>query len=143
MPLPRAAVEATVATEPELRFSPSGVAVCSLRLVATDRRFNRESNEWEDGDKLWIDATCFKQLAENVAEHIQKGSRVLVFGKFRTEEWTDRESGAKRSKISFICDSVAKDLKFVGERTAQRTSTDSPQPDAWSSPAPDSNDPPF
>jgi len=156
MPLPRCAVECTLVADPELRFSPSGVAVASLRLVATDRRFNREANEWEDGDKLWFDAVCFKQLAENTVESVGKGDRVIVTGKWRTEEWENRE-GEKRSKISFTCDTVSPSLVFAtakvtrasrsGSSDQKSSSTDSSTPrssggsnDPWAS---QSDEPPF
>jgi single-strand DNA-binding protein len=101
-----------VAAEPELRFSNSGVAVAKLRVVAADRRKNESSGEWEDGDTLWIDVTCFKQLAENVVESVAKGDLLLVYGKLKTEEWTDRDSGGQRSKIVMIADVIAPSLQF-------------------------------
>lgn len=110
--LPRVTIDGRVAAEPELRFGQSGTAVCRLRLVAADRRKNESSGEWEDGDTLWLDATCFGKLAENVVESVKKGDLVLVYGKLRTEEWQDRDSGQKRSKVTMIADSVGAGLQF-------------------------------
>lgn len=152
MPLPRGAVECTLAADPELRFSPSGVAVCSMRLVASDRRFNKETNAWEDGDKLWFDATAFKQLAENTVESVAKGDRVIVTGKWKTDEWDDRETGAKRSKITFVCDVVAPSLLSAtakisrasrsGGEQSHSTPSSSGGNDPWASPN-QSDEPPF
>lgn len=110
--LPRVTMEGKVAAEPELRFGQSGTAICRLRLVANDRRRNEHTGEWEDTDTLWMDVTCFKQLAENVVESITKGDLVVVTGKIRTEEWEDRETGQKRSKVALIADTVAASLQF-------------------------------
>lgn len=96
-----------------------------MRVVAADRRMNKQTNEWEDGDQLWIDATAFNKLAENLVESVKKGDLIILTGKIRTEEWDDRESGQKRSKISLIVDEVGASLAFrvlphAGETHAQR-----------------------
>jgi single-strand DNA-binding protein len=142
--LPRITVEGTAVADSELRFSQSGTAVGRLRLVAQDRRMNKETNEWEDGDQLWIDVTCFKQLAENVAESVLKGDRVIVTGKIRTEEWNDRETGDKRSKVALIADAVAVSLQFRPvphtSKAARSSTRDEADPFATS---PSSDEPPF
>jgi len=142
--LPRITVEGTAVADSELRFSQSGTAVGRLRLVANDRRLNKDTNEWEDGDQLWIDVTCFKQLAENVAESVLKGDRVIVTGKIRTEEWNDRETGEKRSKVSLIADAVAVSLQFRpvphSSKASRSSSRDEADPFASS---PSSDEPPF
>lgn len=125
MALPRIALEGRVASEPELRFGQTGTAICRLRMVAQDRRMNQQTKEWEDGDVLWMDVTCFKQLAENVVESITKGDQVVVTGRIRTEEWDDRETGQKRSKVSMVADTVSASLQFrvlphAGATHAQR-----------------------
>lgn len=112
MPVPRITVDGRMAADPELRFGQSGKAVSRLRLVAADRRKDERSGEWVDGDTLWIDVTCFGQLAENVAESVTKGDLVVVTGKLKTEEWNDRDSGQKRSKIVLLADTVAASLQF-------------------------------
>jgi len=144
--LPRIAMEARVAADPELRFAQSGVAVCRLRLVSSDRKKNPNTNEWEDGDTLWLDVTCFKQLAEHVAESIIKSDIVVVTGKIRTEEWEDRETGQKRSKIAMIADTVSASLQFRtiphGTGRATRTTGGSAEPDPFAT-QPQSDEPPF
>jgi single-strand DNA-binding protein len=123
MALPRIAVDGRLAAEPELRFGQSGKAVARLRVVASDRRLNQATGEWEDADTLWIDVTCFDKLAENVCESVVKGDLVIVTGRLRTEEWQDRDSSQKRSKIAMLADSVAASLQFrqIPHGSAQRS----------------------
>jgi single-strand DNA-binding protein len=146
--LPRIAFEARVAQDPELRFGQSGTAICRLRLVAADRRRNQQTNEWEDAGTLWIDGTCFKDTAEHAAESLVKGDNVLVQGKLQTEEWSDRETGDKRSKIALIIDEIGPSLRFrtlhhgTGQdQQRQRTGQPSSQ-DPWGGSGAD-DQPPF
>lgn len=147
MPCPRVTIEGKLVFDPELRFAGSGVAVCSMRLVAADRRKNTSTDEWEDGDTLWIDVTAFKQLAEHCAESLTKGDLVLIHGKMKTESW--EKEGEARSKIAIVADSVGAALQFRtlphGTGRAERTQAQpsgTPQSDPWASGAP-SGDPPF
>lgn len=145
--LPRVTIDGRVAADPELRFGQSGTAVAKLRLVSADRKRDDSTGEWSDGDTLWIDVACFKQLAENVVESVAKGDMVLIHGKLHTEEWTDRDSGAKRSKISMIADSVAVSLQFrtvphgSGQRAAPQQTFNNPVQAAYPGGTPE--DPPF
>lgn len=145
--LPRVTIEGTAVADSELRFSQSGTAVGRIRVVAQDRRMNRETSEWEDGDQLWIDVTCFKQLAENVAESVLKGDRIIITGKIRTEEWEDRETGQKRSKVALIADAVAVSLQFrpvphSSSKSASRA-TSRDEEDPFATAPPQSDEPPF
>lgn len=136
MPVPRMTVEGRLAADPNLRFSQSGTAVASMRIVAADRRKNEQTGEWEDGDTLWLDVTCFNKLAENICESVQKGDLVVVHGRVRTEEWTDRESGQKRQKIAMIADTIGASLQFRvlphgGETHAARARAHTPVQEAY------------
>lgn len=139
--LPRVAVEGRVVADPELRFASTGTAVGSFRLVASDRRKNEQTQEWEDSDTLWLPVTCFKKLAENVIESVGKGDLVVVTGKIKTDEW-ENEQG-KQSRVVMIADTVSVSLQFRtiphGAGRAERASA--PQEDQWSTPQ--SDDPPF
>lgn len=141
--LPRVAVEGRLVADPELRFASTGTAVGSFRLVASDRRKN-EAGEWEDADTLWLPVTCFKKLAENVIESVEKGDLVVVTGKLKTDEW-ETEHGEKRSRTVMIADTVSASLAFRtiphGAGRAERSQSSAPQEDKWSSPQ--SEDPPF
>lgn len=111
MPLPRGHIEGRAVADPEMRFASTGKAVAKMRLVASDRRQN-EAGEWVDSATLWIDVTCFGPTAENVAESIRRGDDVVVVGRFQTDEWDDKETGAKRSKTVFLADSVGPSLRW-------------------------------
>lgn len=143
MPCPRVTIEGKLVYDPELRFAASGTPVCSMRLVASDRRKNTQTDEWEDGDTLWIDVTAFKQLGEHCAESLQKGDLVLVHGKIKTEEW--ERDGEKRSKVAVLADSVGAALQFRtlphGTGRTERTQSGSAPEDPWASPS--TEDPPF
>lgn len=149
--LPRITLEGRVVADPGLTFGKSGTAVCKMRLVAADRRLNQQSGEWEDGDTLWMDVTCFKQLAENVVESVVKGDLVIVTGKIRTEEWDDRDTGAKRSKVAMIADTVSASLQFrtIPHGEARRTAAPAPANQAYGGApstygqAPQTDEPPF
>jgi single-strand DNA-binding protein len=131
-------LEGRVVADPELRFGQSGTAVCKMRLVAADRRENKATGEWEDTDTLWMDVTCFKKLAENVVESVVKGDLVIVTGKIRTEEWDDRESGQKRSKVAMIADTVSASLQFriIPHGEPRRAAAPSPAAQAYGAAAP-------
>jgi single-strand DNA-binding protein len=142
--LPRIAVECRAAADPELRFAPSGVAVARLRVVASDRRKN-DQGEWEDADTLWLDVTAFKQLAENVAESVEKGDLLVITGKIRTEQWENAD-GEKRSKIAMIADTVSASMQFRtlphGAGRASRSSEPAAsRDDPWA--AGQTDEPPF
>lgn len=150
--LPRLTIECRLAADPELRFSQSGTAIARMRVVTSDRKRNPQTQEWEDGDSLWLDVTVFKQLAENVVESLQKGDLVVITGRLKTEEWEDRESGQKRSKIALVADTVAASLQFrvlphAGAEHAQRARPVAPAQQAYAggepSPWGSGEEPPF
>jgi single-strand DNA-binding protein len=101
--------------EPELRFTASGQAVASFG-VAVNRRWQNRNNEWEESTSFF-DVTCWAQLAENVAESIPKGGRVVVTGRLDQRSWETQE-GDKRSKVEIVADDVAPSLRWA---TAQVT----------------------
>ncbi len=107
--LPLITMEGRVVADPELRFAPSGTAVTRMRMVASSRKKN-EAGEWEDDKTFWITVTCFKKLAENVAESIVKGDLVNVTGRIQTDEW--EKDGQKQTAPSVIADTVSLSLAF-------------------------------
>ncbi len=96
--------------DPELRFTPSGKAVASFG-VAFNKRKRNSSGDWEDADPAFFDVTCWDQLAENVAESIQKGTRVLVTGRLDYRAW--ETEGNRHSKVEIIADEVAPSLRWA------------------------------
>ncbi|MFD4557582.1 single-stranded DNA-binding protein [Streptomyces sp. NPDC058469] len=95
--------------DPELRFTPAGVAVAKFRIASTPRVFNRETNEWKDGDALFLTCSVWRQAAENVAESLQRGVRVIVQGRLKQRSYEDRE-GVKRTVYEIDVDEVGPTL---------------------------------
>jgi single-strand DNA-binding protein len=96
---------------PELRFSPSGVAVAAFTIVTSRRVKDPATNEWSDADTTYWDCKAFKQLAENICESLDKGLEVIVVGRAVQESWEDKQTGQKRSKISVRVDSIGPSLR--------------------------------
>jgi single-strand DNA-binding protein len=132
--------------DPELRFTPSGAAVANFRIASTPRTFDRQTNEWKDGDALFLSCSVWRQAAENVAESLQKGMRVVVQGRLKSRQYETRE-GEKRTVFEIDVDEVGPSLKYA---TAKVTRTQrsgggggysqqgggQPANDPWATPAP-------
>lgn len=97
--------------DPELRFTAGGQAVASFGLAVNRRWQNRQTNEWEEAVSFF-DVTCWAQLAENVAESITKGSRLIVSGRLDQRSW-ETQDGDKRSKIEIVADEVGPSLTYA------------------------------
>lgn len=100
-----------VTRDPELRFTPSGQAVANFGVAVNRRWQNRQTQEWEEAVSFF-DVTCWGQLAENVAESVQKGTRVVVDGRLDQRSW-ETEQGDKRSKVEIVADEVAPSLRWA------------------------------
>ncbi|HLL66568.1 MAG TPA: single-stranded DNA-binding protein [Micromonosporaceae bacterium] len=98
--------------DPELRFTPSGAAVAKFRVASTPRFMDKASNEWKDGDPLFLACTVWRQAAENVAESLQRGSRVIVSGRLRQRSYETRE-GEKRTVIELEVDEIGPSLRYA------------------------------
>ena len=98
--------------DPELRFTPSGAAVANFRIASTPRTFDRQANEWKDGDALFLSCSVWRQAAENVAESLQKGMRVVVQGRLKSRQYETRE-GEKRTVFEIQVDEVGPALAFA------------------------------
>ncbi|MEV5673489.1 single-stranded DNA-binding protein [Streptomyces sp. NPDC052503] len=103
-------VVGNVVDDPELRFTPSGAPVANFRIASTPRHFNRDTNEWKDGDPLFLGVSAWRQLGENVAESIQRGTRVVVVGRLIQRQYEDRD-GVKRSSYEMTAEEVAPSLR--------------------------------
>lgn len=97
---------------PELRFTAGGRAVCSMTVAVSHRYKSTGSDEWTE-ETTWMDVTAWGTLAENVAASCDKGTRVIATGRLKTDEWEDRETGAKRTKIGLVADSIGPDLRWA------------------------------
>ncbi|MFJ7990276.1 single-stranded DNA-binding protein [Streptomyces sp. NPDC096351] len=96
--------------DPELRFTPAGAAVAKFRIASTPRVFDKQTNEWKDGDGLFLTCSVWRQAAENVAESLQRGMRVIVQGRLRQRSYEDRE-GVKRTVYELEVEEVGPSLK--------------------------------
>ena len=105
--------------DPELRFTPSGAAVAKFRVASTPRTFDRQTNEWKDGESLFLTCSVWRQAAENVAESLQRGMRVIVQGRLKQRSYEDRE-GVKRTVYELDVDEVGASLRNA---TAKVTKT--------------------
>ena len=109
--------------DPELRFTPSGAAVANFTVASTPRTFDRQSNEWKDGDTMFLNCSIWRQAAENVAETLSKGMRVIVQGRLRSRSYDDRE-GNRRTVFEVDVDEVGPSLRYATAKV-NRTSSGS------------------
>jgi len=98
--------------DPELRFLSSGVAMSKVRIASTPRVFDKTSNQYRDGEPLFLTCTVWRELAEHVAESLSKGMRVVVVGRLRLSRW-QTEEGEKRSTYGLDVDEIGPSLKFA------------------------------
>lgn len=148
-------VVGNLTSDPELRFTPSGAAVANFTVASTPRTFDRQSQEWKDGEALFLRCNVWRQQAENVAESLQRGSRVMVTGRLKQRSF-DTKEGEKRTVIELEVDEVAPSLKFATAKITRASrgeggggfgyggaSAGAGPSDPWSTPAGPSDEPPF
>ncbi|MGH8835921.1 MAG: single-stranded DNA-binding protein [Actinomycetes bacterium] len=150
--------------DPELRFTPSGAAVAKFRVASTPRFLDRQTNEWKDGESLFLTCNVWRQAAENVAESLQRGMRVVVQGRLKQRSYETKE-GEKRTVYEVEVDEVGPSLRNATAKVSKTTrsgggsgggfggSTGGDDPwasaapsggDSWGAPGPASSDePPF
>jgi single-strand DNA-binding protein len=112
-------VVGNLTSDPELKFTPSGAAVANFTVASTPRTFDKQTNEWKDGDPLFIRCDAWRQMAENVAESLQKGQRVVVTGSLKVRNF-ERQDGSKGTSVEMNVDEVGPSLKWA---TAKVTKT--------------------
>ena len=98
--------------DPELRFTPSGAAVAKFSVASTPRTLDRNTGEWKDGEPLFLNCSVWRQVAENVAESLQRGARVIVSGRLRQRSYETRE-GEKRTVIELEVDEIGPSLRYA------------------------------
>ncbi|WP_138444857.1 single-stranded DNA-binding protein [Sinomonas susongensis] len=101
--------------DPELRFTPSGSAVANFTVASTPRTFDRQSNEWKDGETLFLRASIWREAAENVAESLTKGMRVIVSGRLKSRSYETKE-GEKRTVIELEVDEIGPSLRYASAK---------------------------
>ena len=137
-----------LADDPELRYTQSGVAVVSIRVGSTPRTFNRQTNEWVDGETVWVRCTAWREAAENVAQSLTKGTRVVVTGRLKAPSAYQTAQGEARASLELEIDEVGPSLRYataaVTRRARESAAVESPcggekgettsGADAWANP---------
>lgn len=133
---PNITISGRLAADPELRFTPQGHAVVSLTIATNDRKLNRASGEWEDGDASFWRCTAWRDLAENIAEHLTKGVAVVATGAISQRSWEDKE-GNKRVSAEVELTGCGVDLRWKRREQRQQPANDpwgqaqGARPDPW------------
>jgi single-strand DNA-binding protein len=105
-------VVGNLTADPELRFTPSGAAVANFTVASTPRMFDRQTNEWKDGEALFLRCNVWRQAAENVAESLTRGARVVVTGRLKQRSFETKE-GEKRTVIELEVDEIGPSLRYA------------------------------
>src|SRR6266567_2987341 len=137
--------------DPELRFTPSGAAVASFTVASSSRVLDKQTNEWKDGDTTFLRCNVWRQYAENVAESLQRGMRVIVNGRLKQRSYETKE-GEKRTVYEIEVDDVGPALRYATAKVTKVSrggpgggsgfgapASDSPSDDPWATPAAGSN----
>ena len=113
-------VVGNLTSDPELRFTPSGAAVASFTVASTPRTLDKATNEWKDGEALFLRCSVWRQAAENVAESLQRGARVIVQGRLQQRSFETKE-GEKRTVIELQVDEIGPSLKYATAKVNKTT----------------------
>ena len=113
-------VVGNLTADPELRFTPSGAAVASFTIASTPRTFDRNANEWKDGEALFLRCSIWRQAAENVAESLTRGMRVVAQGRLKQRSYETRE-GEKRTVIELDVEEIGPSLKYASAKVNKTT----------------------
>ena len=105
-------VVGNLTADPELRFTPSGQAVANFTVASTNRMLDKQTNEWKDGDTVFIRCSVWRQYAENVAESLTKGTRVVVTGRLKVRQYEARDGG-KGTSVECDVDEVGPALRYA------------------------------
>ena len=106
--------------DPEVRFLDSGAAMAKFTIASTPRTLDKTSNEWKDGEAMFLSCTAWRQLAENITESLTKGTRVVVTGRLRQHHW-ENEQGEKRSMFGLDVEEIGPSLKFATAKVTKAT----------------------
>jgi single-strand DNA-binding protein len=104
--------------DPELRFTPSGAAVANFTVASTPRMFDRQSNEWKDGETLFMRCSIWRDAAENVAESLHRGTRVVATGRLKSRSYETKE-GEKRTVIELEVDEIGPSLRYASAKVTK------------------------
>jgi single-strand DNA-binding protein len=105
-------VAGNLVADPESRQTGEGKTVARVRLAISQRKFNQQTKQWEDGESIFINAVAFDKIADNVVSTLTKGMRVLISGRLKQDSWTDKESGVVKTDKSIVIEDIGPSLLF-------------------------------
>ncbi|MEU7827324.1 single-stranded DNA-binding protein [Catellatospora sp. NPDC049133] len=108
--------------DPELRYTPAGAALCKFTVASTPRNYDKATSEWKDGDPLFMNCSAWRELAENIAESLHKGSRVVVTGRLKLNRWKTPE-GETRQAMQLDVEEVGPSLRYATAQVKKLTRT--------------------
>jgi single-strand DNA-binding protein len=109
-----------LADDPELRYTQGGVAVVSVRVGSTPRTFNRTTSAWEDGETVWVRCTAWREVAENVAQSLTKGTRVVVTGRLKAPSAYQSAQGEARASLELEIEEIGPSLRYATASISRR-----------------------
>ena len=109
-----------LADDPELRYTQGGVAVVSVRVGSTPRTFNRNTSTWEDGETVWVRCTAWREVAENVAQSLTKGTRVVVTGRLKAPSAYQSAQGEARASLELEIEEIGPSLRYATAAISRR-----------------------
>lgn len=141
-------VVGNLTADPELRYTQSGLAVANFTIASTPKSFDRQANDWKDGDPLFLRASCWREFAEHIAGSLTKGSRVIAQGRLKQRSYETKE-GEKRTSMELEVDAIGPDLRYAtaqvtraaSSRDSGQASNQTPNPSqeqGWAAAAPGS-----
>ena len=141
-------VTGNLTADPELRYTQNGLPVANFTIASTPRNFDRQANEFKDGDPLFLRASVWREFAEHVAGSLTKGSRVIATGRLKQRSYQDRE-GQNRTSIELEVDEIGPSLRYATAQVTRAASSGgggggaTGGADAWSAPGNYGDDTPF
>lgn len=134
-------VVGNLTADPELRYTQNGLAVANFTIASTPRTFDRQANDWKDGEALFLRASCWREFAEHVAGSLTKGSRVIAQGRLKQRSYETAE-GEKRTAIELDVDAIGPDLRYATAQVTRAARQNDSAPgtppagdDVWNAPA--------
>ena len=139
---PTTTIAGNLTADPELRFTPSGTAVANFTIASTPRVLDRQSNDWKDGETLFIRCTLWREAAQYAADSLRKGNRVIAEGTLKSRSFETRE-GEKRTVIELEVEEIGASMRYGAVKPAGRSSaaaeaapaSSAPADGSWSAPA--------
>ena len=113
-------VVGNLADDPQLRYTQGGIAVVSVRVGSTPRVMNRQTSQWEDGETLWVTCTAWREVAENIAQSLTKGTRVVVSGRLKPASAYQTASGEARASVELEIEEIGPSLRYATAAVTRR-----------------------